>query len=119
MMVSIMGAIKDLWQSERGLVAIALIAACTVLSATSIISPEQWLDYTKWVFITYAAAKTVTSVAALASADPSAANVIDLLSAAIHASSAASTAPAAQTYPAPPTAVPTPPAPIDNAPKDP
>jgi hypothetical protein len=67
-MLSSMGAIKDLWQSERGIVTIALIAACTVLCVTSSLTVEQWLEYTKWVFITYAAAKTVTGVAAMATA---------------------------------------------------
>lgn len=61
-----MGAITDLWQSERGLVAIALTVACSVLCALSVITPEQWLDYTKWVFVTYAAAKTVTGAVAIA-----------------------------------------------------
>lgn len=63
-----MGAIKDLWQSERGLVAVALILASTVLFATGHISVDQWTDLTKWVFVTYAAAKTVTGAVALASA---------------------------------------------------
>lgn len=57
-----MGAIADLWKSERGLVAITLIVATTVLCAISVITAAQWLDYTKWIFVTYAAAKTVTGV---------------------------------------------------------
>lgn len=61
-----MGAIKDLWQSERGLVAILLIVACTVLCAMTRLTIDQWLDYTKWIFITYAAAKTVTGTAKIA-----------------------------------------------------
>lgn len=65
-----MGAIKDLWQSERGIVVVALIVACTVLCFTSVVTPEQWLDYTKWVFVTYAAAKTVTGAVALATGQP-------------------------------------------------
>lgn len=70
-MLTGMGAIKDLWQSERGIVTIALIVACTVLCATSVISTEQWLEYTKWVFVTYVAAKTVTGAVAMATApDP-------------------------------------------------
>lgn len=60
-----MGAIKDLWQSERGLVAITLIIACTVMAALSRITIEQWIDYTKWIFITYAAAKTITGTATI------------------------------------------------------
>lgn len=75
-----MGAIKDLWQSERGLVAIVLIAACTTLCALSRLTVDQWLDYTKWIFVTYAAAKTVTGTAALLKpAQPAAGAGADLL----------------------------------------
>jgi hypothetical protein len=65
-MLAVMGALKDLWQSERGLVAIALIAATTVLTVTGYITSTQWLEYTKWVFVTYVAAKTVTGAVAIA-----------------------------------------------------
>lgn len=61
-----MGALLDLWKSERGLVAVALIAAATVMSGLGIITVDQWLDYTKWLFVTYAAAKTVTGAVAAA-----------------------------------------------------
>lgn len=60
-----MGALKDLWESERGMVAIALIAGCTVLCALSTITPDQWLEQTRWIFITYASAKTVTGAVAM------------------------------------------------------
>lgn len=65
-----MGALLDLWKSERGLVAVALIAAATVMSSLGIITVDQWLDYTKWLFVTYAAAKTVTGAVATATAQP-------------------------------------------------
>jgi len=65
-----MGAITDLWKSERGLVAIALIAAATVGLATARIPPDQWIDYTKWIFVTYAAAKTVTGSVAMLKSVP-------------------------------------------------
>lgn len=65
-----MGALLDLWKSERGLVAVALIAAATVMTGMSIITVDQWLDYTKWLFVTYAAAKTVTGAVGLASSQP-------------------------------------------------
>ena len=65
-----MGAILDLWKSERGLVAVALIAAATTLTALGTIGVEQWLDYTKWIFVTYAAAKTVTGSVAMATSQP-------------------------------------------------
>lgn len=65
-----MGALLDLWKSERGLVAVALIAAATVMTGMGIITVDQWLDYTKWLFVTYAAAKTVTGAVGLASSQP-------------------------------------------------
>lgn len=55
-----MGALKDLWQSERGLVAVLLIVACTVLAALGRLTVEVWTEYTRWIFVAYAAAKTVT-----------------------------------------------------------
>lgn len=58
-----MGAIIDLWKSERGLMAMALIIASFVLTLTGKVSTEVWVDYSKWIFVTYAAAKAVTSVA--------------------------------------------------------
>ena len=61
-----MGAILDLWKSERGLVAVALIAAATVITGLGFITPEQWVDYTKWIFVTYAASKTITGSIAIA-----------------------------------------------------
>lgn len=60
-----MGALKNLWNSERGLVAIVLIIACTVLAMTSRITVEQWTSYTEWIFGMYAAAKTITGTAAI------------------------------------------------------
>lgn len=60
-----MGAIKDLWQSERGLVAIGLLIASTVLCGTHMITADQWVSYTQWVWISYAAAKTITGAAAM------------------------------------------------------
>lgn len=65
-----MGAILDLWKSERGLIAVALIIAATTLSALGVIAVDQWLDYTKWIFVTYAAAKTVTGAVGIATSQP-------------------------------------------------
>jgi len=66
-----MGAIADLWKSERGLVAV------TVLCVTGMLTVEQWLDYTKWIFVTYAAAKTVTGSVELVTKAPAAPNPTD------------------------------------------
>ncbi len=65
-----MGAIKDLLNSERGVVALALIIAATVLCALRLISTQQWLDYSTWIFTTYAAAKTITGAIVAAKAKP-------------------------------------------------
>ncbi len=60
-----MGALKDLWSSERGIVAIALLIATSVLCALGHITTDQWLVHTKWLFVTYVAGKTVTGATAL------------------------------------------------------
>lgn len=60
-----MGAIRDLWSSERGLVAVALIVGATVLASIRILTADQWVSYTEWIFVTYAASKTVTGSVAI------------------------------------------------------
>ena len=58
-----MSAILDLLKSERGITMLALIIAATVLAALRIVTPDQWSDYTKWIFATYVGGKTLTGVA--------------------------------------------------------
>lgn len=60
-----MGAIKDLLESERGLVAIALIIASTVLFGVGNLTNDQWISFVKWVFAAYVAGKTVSGSVAL------------------------------------------------------
>lgn len=69
-----MGAIADLLKSERGIVAIALLAAATVGLLTDRLTTDQWVTYTQWLFVTYAASKTVTGGLAIlkGSGDPAA-----------------------------------------------
>ena len=69
-----MGALTDLWQSERGVVAIVLILGATVLMIVGRMTIDQWIDFNKWVFVTYAASKTITGSVALVkgSGDPAA-----------------------------------------------
>jgi len=69
-----MGAITDIWKSERGLIAVALIAAAFALCGFGTITVQQWLDFTKWLFVTYAAAKTITSSVGIVSTAPPAAS---------------------------------------------
>lgn len=68
--MAVMGAIADLWKSERGLVAIVLIAACSVLFGLGRIPIEAWTEYTKWIFVTYVAGKTITGSVALVTKSP-------------------------------------------------
>lgn len=76
-MLNRMGALADLWKSERGLVAIVILMATSVLCALGHITTDQWLEHTRWVFVTYAAAKTVTGTAAmLARPSPDSAEVL-------------------------------------------
>lgn len=57
-----MNGILDLLKSERGIGFLALVIGATVLTAMSILTAEQWLDYTKWVFGFYVGGKTASSV---------------------------------------------------------
>lgn len=76
-----MGALVDLWKSERGLIAVALILAATTLSAVGTITAPQWLEFTKWIFVAYASAKTISSVAEARAATPEAGNPLEVLAA--------------------------------------
>lgn len=58
-----MGAITDLWKSERGLLAVLLVVGATVLTALGHMTVAEWRDYTVWIFGIYAGAKTATGVA--------------------------------------------------------
>lgn len=56
-----MAAVKDIWHSERGIIAIALIVASAVLAIIGTITGEAWLDYSKWIFLGYAGSKGISS----------------------------------------------------------
>jgi len=55
-----MGAITDLWKSERGLLAVLIIIAATVLTALGRMEITMWKEMSVWIFGLYAAGKTVT-----------------------------------------------------------
>lgn len=55
-----MGALKDLWNSERGLLALAIIIASTVLTALDKMTIDAWQSMTLYIFGIYAAGKTIT-----------------------------------------------------------
>lgn len=61
-----MGAITDLWKCERGLLAVLLIAAAGVLAVLGHMTTTEWTDFAKWIFVTYAASKTVTGAVQIA-----------------------------------------------------
>lgn len=55
-----MGALTDLWKSERGLLAVLIIVAATTLAALERMPVADWQTFVTGIFITYAAGKTVT-----------------------------------------------------------
>ena len=68
-----MGAITDLWKSERGLIAVLLIVSAGVLAGLGYMTTIEWTDFAKWIFVTYTAGKTVTGAFQIAkggTADP-------------------------------------------------
>jgi hypothetical protein len=71
--VSPLGAIGDLWKSERGLLAVLLVVTAAILAGLGNMTTTEWTDFSKWIFITYAAGKTVTGAFQIAkggTADP-------------------------------------------------
>lgn len=60
-----MTALKDLFKSERGLFALAIVFASTLLCALGRMSVDAWQEMTLYVFGIYATGKTVSSVVAV------------------------------------------------------
>jgi hypothetical protein len=52
---------KDLFDSERGVFAILLLIAATVLVIVGSITGQSWLDFMKWVGLALIGFKTVTT----------------------------------------------------------
>jgi hypothetical protein len=65
-----MGALSDLWNSERGLLAVLLIIGVTVLGCLGRITFEEWSGFSKWIFGAYAISKTATGVVAAIKGTP-------------------------------------------------
>ncbi len=65
-----MGALADLWKSERGLLALVLIISATVLAALGVMTESAWRDFSLYVFSVYAGSKTVTSAVAIIKGPP-------------------------------------------------
>lgn len=55
-----MQGMKDIFGSERGVFVVALLALVTLLVLTGHVSSADWLDYTKWIAVTFIAGKTVS-----------------------------------------------------------
>lgn len=55
-----MGAITNLWRSERGILAVLLVISATVLASLNRMSIDAWRDFSLYVFGIYATTRTVT-----------------------------------------------------------
>lgn len=60
-----MTAISDLFKSERGILAVAIIVAATVLAGLGKLTIADWQTFVTGIFITYAAGKTITGTVAI------------------------------------------------------
>lgn len=60
-----MGALTDLLKSERGLFALVLIIAATVLTALGSMTVDAWRDFSLYIFGVYVAGKSLTGAVAL------------------------------------------------------
>lgn len=70
-----MGAISDLWNSERGLLTVLILVAATVLVVFGRMTIDQWMAFVQVVIGIYVAGKTVSS-AVIAWKNPSPTKVI-------------------------------------------
>ena len=57
-----MGALKDLVNSEKGLIGVLLIIGVTVLASLDKVTFDSWQNYTLWIFGVYVGGKTVQGV---------------------------------------------------------
>ena len=60
-----MGAIKDLFASERGLFAVVLIVAATVLTGLDRMTIQQWQEFSTYIFGIFVGGKTITTAVGL------------------------------------------------------
>jgi len=65
-----MGALTDLWKSERGLLAVLIIIGASVLTGLDKMTIDGWQTFVTGIFIAYAAGKTITSAMMIARAHP-------------------------------------------------
>lgn len=69
-----MSALTNLWNSEKGIIAVALIIAATVLTTLGHITADAWIDYSKWIFAFYVGGKTIQGAASALATRPTAAS---------------------------------------------
>jgi predicted branched-subunit amino acid permease len=55
-----MGALADIWKSERGLIVVLLVVGATIGMLMGQVTFDQWSTYTLTIFGIYAGSKTVT-----------------------------------------------------------
>jgi hypothetical protein len=67
-----MGAITDLWKSERGFLAVLIIIAASVLAGLGKMTIDSWQTFVTGIFVAYATGKTITGTVAIikGGADP-------------------------------------------------
>lgn len=65
-----MGAIADLWKSEKGLLTLAIIVCATVLAALNRMTTDQWISFVQVIFGAYVFGKTATGVAQIVKGTP-------------------------------------------------
>lgn len=64
-MADMLGAIKDLLNSEKAVAGGAIVICATVLVVCGYLPIADWKDLVQWIFVTYVAGKTVTSGVAM------------------------------------------------------
>ena len=65
-----MSAITSLWNSEKGILGLALIISSTVLAALGKVSAADWMTYTQWIFGIYVTGKTIQGAASAIATRP-------------------------------------------------
>lgn len=63
--------LRDLFASERGVVAVVLIAAATVLAMQGIMTKDDWMSYTQVIGVSIIGSKTFTTTAQIFASRPS------------------------------------------------
>ena len=74
-----MGALTDLWKSERGLLTALILIAAGILAGLAVLTADQWMDFTKFIFVTYVSGKTVTGAVQIWKGSPADGAVDDAL----------------------------------------